>query len=92
MRSAAKLSNPQLSLKPTLSDQNAMHARWSGSENEERDQGAGGPERSHVRQRLDGRRLVGHGAIDVTPRAQLDMACGPTGCSEGMHLFTEGPT
>lgn len=30
-----------------------------------------GRSRSHVRQRLDGRTLVGHGAIDVTPRPQL---------------------
>jgi hypothetical protein len=46
--------------------------------------------RSHVRQRLDGRALVGHGAIDVTLSPGFDMACGPTGCCGGMHLFIKG--
>jgi hypothetical protein len=49
------------------------------------DQNVGG-ERLHVRQRLDGRPLVGHGAIDVTPRPRPAMACGPTG-SQRWHGF-----
>ncbi|KAL2139628.1 hypothetical protein VTI28DRAFT_4904 [Corynascus sepedonium] len=44
---------------------------------------------SHVRHRLDGWCLVGHGAIVVTLRPRLNIACGPTGSGGGMHLFTQ---